>query len=50
MGPFNNDLDIEYDFSAITRKQLKFLKNKIKKKKEGNAIYYEIEICADDVI
>ena len=50
IGPFHDDVDIEYDFAAITRKKLKFLKNKIKKKKEEKSIYYEIEICSDDVI
>jgi phosphatidylinositol-3,4,5-trisphosphate 3-phosphatase/dual-specificity protein phosphatase PTEN len=50
IGPFTEEIDIEYDFSAITRKKLKFLRNKVTKKIVDQAFYYEIDICSDDVI
>ena len=50
IGPFTEEIDIEYDFSAITRKKLKFLRNKVTKKIIDQAFYYEIDICSDDVI
>ena len=50
IGPFKEEIDIEYDFSAITRKTLKFLKNKIEKKKIEQFYYYEINIDTNDII
>ena len=48
--PFSQEIDLSYDFSAITRKKLNFEKSKITRKIIDNRYYYEIEICSDDVI
>ena len=50
IGPFKEEIEMEYDFSAITRKTLKFLKNKIEKKKIEQFYYYEINIDTNDII
>ena len=50
IGPFTEEVDIEYDFAAITRKNLKFLKNKVNKKIIDKNIYYEIMSEKDDII
>ena len=50
IGPFSEEIDLKYDFSAITRKKLDFEKSKITKKIIEHNYYYEIEICSDDVI
>jgi hypothetical protein len=51
IGPFSEDLNIEYDFEAITIKKLKFEKtSKINKKIIDNHYYYEIDTGSDDII
>ena len=50
IGPFSEEVDFEYDFSAITRKKLKFLKNKVEKQKNDEYFYYQINIDSNDVI
>ena len=51
IGPFSNDVNIQYDFAAITRKNLNFEKtSKISKKKIGQSYYYEIETNSNDII
>jgi len=51
IGPFSEDLNIEYDFEAITVKKLNFEKSsKINKKKIDNHYYYEIDTGNDDII
>ena len=51
IGPFSDDVNIQFDFAAITRKDLNFEKtSKIKKKKEGQSYYYEIETNSNDII
>ena len=50
IGPFSEEINLTYDFSAITRKKLNFEKSKITRKIIDNKYYYEIEIYSDDVI
>ena len=51
IGPFSEDMNLEYDFEAITIKKLKFEKTtKITKKKVDNLYYYEIDTGDDDII
>ena len=50
IGPFNQEMDLHYDFSAITIKKLNFSKSKIAQKKIEGQFYYEIELFSDDVI
>jgi hypothetical protein len=51
IGPFSEDLSIEYDFEAITIKKLNFEKtSKISKKIIDNHYYYEIDTGNDDII
>ena len=50
IGPFAQEMNLQYDFSAITRKKLDFAKTKITQKKIDQAYYYEIEINSDDII
>ena len=50
IGPFSEEMNLEYDFSAITRKKLNFDKSKITRKIIDQSFYYEIEINSDDVI
>ena len=51
VGPFSEDLSLQYDFEAITIKKLVFEKtSKINKKKVDNLYYYEIDTGNDDVI
>jgi hypothetical protein len=50
IGPFAQEMNLQYDFSAITRKKLDFAKTKITQKIINQAYYYEIEINSDDVI
>ena len=50
IGPFTEEMNIKYDFSAITRKKLDFENSKITRKIIDQAYYYEIELNSDDVI
>ena len=50
IGPFTQEMNLEYDFSAITVKKLGFEKSKLTRKIINNQFYYEIELCSDDVI
>jgi hypothetical protein len=50
IGPFSQEIDLSYDFSAITRKKLGFLKSKIKKEERNDGFYYVIDINTDEVI
>ena len=50
IGPFSEEMNLKYDFSAITVKKLNFEKSKITRKIINQSYYYEIEICSDDVI
>jgi phosphatidylinositol-3,4,5-trisphosphate 3-phosphatase/dual-specificity protein phosphatase PTEN len=50
IGPFSEELDIQYDFSAITIKKLNFEKSKLTRKIINQGYYYEIEMCSDDII
>ena len=50
IGPFAQEMNLQYDFSAITIKKLDFAKTKITQKIINQAYYYEIEINSDDVI
>ena len=51
VGPFSEDLSLQYDFEAITIKKLAFEKTtKIKKNKVDKYYYYEIDTGNDDVI
>ena len=50
IGPFNEEMNLTYDFSAITVKKLNFEKSKITRKFINNQYYYEIELCSDDII
>ena len=51
IGPFSEDMNIEYDFEAITMKKLNFEKtSKITKKNIDNHYYYEIDTGHDDII
>ena len=50
IGPFDEEIDIEYDFAAITRKNLKFLRNKVAKRFIDSHYYYEIEFVKNDTV
>ena len=50
IGPFSEEMNIQYDFSAITIKKLNFEKSKITRKIINHTFYYEIELCSDDII
>ena len=50
IGPFSEEMNLQYDFSAITRKKLNFEHSKITRKIIDQYYYYEIEICSDDII
>jgi hypothetical protein len=50
IGPFSEEMNLQYDFSAITIKKLNFENSKITKKIIDQAYYYEIELNSDDVI
>ena len=50
IGPFTEEMNLQYDFSAITRKKLDFANSKITRKLIDQAYYYEIELNSDDVI
>ena len=51
IGPFSEDVGIQFDFEAITIKKLNFEKtSKIIKKKIDNLYYYEIDTGKDDII
>ena len=51
IGPFSEDMNIEYDFEAIPLKKLNFEKtSKITKKNINNYYYYEIDTGHDDII
>ena len=50
IGPFTEEMNLQYDFSAITRKKLDFGNSKITRKIIDQAYYYEIELNSDDVI
>ena len=50
IGPFTEEMDLQYDFSAITIKKLNFEKTKITRKIIDQNYYYEIEMCSDDII
>ena len=50
IGPFSQEINLNYDFSAITIKKLNFSKSKMTQKIINGRFYYEIELCSDDVI
>ena len=50
IGPFTQEMNLTYNFSAITIKKLNFEKSKITRKIIRNQFYYEIELNSDDVI
>ena len=50
IGPFSEEMDLQYDFSAITIKKLNFEKSKLTKKIIDQNFYYEIEMFSDDII
>ena len=50
IGPFSQEMQLTYDFSAITIKKLNFEKSKLTQKIINGQYYYEIELCSDDVI
>ena len=50
IGPFAEEMNLQYDFSAITRKKLNFENSKITMKIIDQKYYYEIELNSDDVI
>jgi hypothetical protein len=50
IGPFSEEMNLQYDFSAITRKKLSFENSKITRKIIDQSYYYEIELCSDDII
>ena len=50
IGPFSEEMNLGYDFSAITRKKLDFAKSRITRKIIDESYYYEIEINSDDKI
>ena len=51
IGPFSEDVGIQYDFEALTIKKLNFEKtSKMSKKKIDNKYYYEIDTGKDDII
>ena len=50
IGPFSQEMNLNYDFSAITRKNLDFRNSKMTRKLIDMNYYYEIEINSDDII
>ena len=50
IGPFSQEMNLRYDFSAITRKKLNFQNSKITRKIIDQSFYYEIELVSDDAI
>ena len=50
IGPFTQEMNLQYDFSAITIKKLNFDQTRMTRKIINNQIYYEIELSSDDVI
>ena len=50
IGPFSEEMNLQYDFSAITRKKLDFENSKITRKIIDQGYFYEIELNSDDVI
>lgn len=50
IGPFSEEMNLQYDFSAITRAKLDFDKSILTRKIIGQDFYYEIKINSDDVI
>ena len=50
IGPFTEQMDLHFDFSAITIKKLNFSQSRMTRKIIGNEFYYEIELNSDDVI
>ena len=50
IGPFTEQIDLHFDFSAITIKKLNFSQSRMTRKIIGNEFYYEIELNSDDVI
>ena len=50
IGPFSQEMNLTFDFSAITIKKLNFSQSKVNRKIINGQFYYEIELCSDDVI
>ena len=50
IGPFSQEMNLKYDFSAITRKKLNFQNSKMTRKIIDQSYYYEIELISDDAI
>ena len=49
IGPFDSEMQLEYHFSAITRK-ISFPNSKIQRKIIESKFYYEITVNSDDKI
>jgi len=51
IGPFSEDIGLQYDFEALTIKKLNFEKSsKMSKKTIDGLVYYEIDTGKDDII
>ena len=50
IGPFSQEMQFRYDFSAITIKKLNFSQSKMTQKIIEGQYFYEIELNSDDVI
>ena len=51
IGPFSEEINLQYDFAALTRKDLNFEKTStISRKIIEQSYYYEIETNSDDII
>ena len=50
IGPFSEEINMRYDFSAITRKKLNFENSKITRKIIDQSFYYLIELNSEDKI
>ena len=50
IGPFSEEMDLRYDFSAITIKKLHFEKSSITRKIINQNYYYQIDMFSDDII
>jgi hypothetical protein len=50
IGPFSEEINMRYDFSAITRKKLNFQNSKITRKIIDQSFYYLIELNSEDKI
>ena len=50
IGPFSEEMNLNFDFSAITRKNLDFGKSRMTRKIINQSYYYEIEINSEDAI